>query len=620
MTIEGAKAVSAALGLAERRMARRLRLAHNDPEIGAPRKIGEDLVQPGNWLAEASGLPPDCPIQVLGMDGDILYLVDAMGQLAAIEPSAMGQKYIQRLFGDRQNYLYWAWPRWGKETITGWRAEKASECFYTAAGRRELFSPLDHVRGRGAWRARNGALIFHSGDLLWISDERDRKGNFKPRDAGEIDKVLYPRRPPILAPWPEKIAVAENPARELLKGLRSWQWARPDVDPILMLGFIAASFIGGALPYRPTVFLVGDFQVGKSSLQHIMKDIFGDTLVQAEDTTAAGIYSNLKQDSLPVAVDEIEAEADNRKVMAVVRLARLAYSGGKLMRGSQDQTNQQFKLRSCFLFSAINAPPLMPQDMSRMAVLNLRKFDKKKSAEKPPTIDAESCGAMILRRMLDEWPRFNSALEAYRDALRAGGHDGRGQDTYGALLACADLLLGPELADDLGVPMVDDLGKWSELLGTASMLEYEDRSANWLGCLRFLLTAKVEAWRSGQQHTVGALLDEAQREFGAQHFQDTLVKTRAMLAQADLGLMVPGQVFPVEDGFVLAIPNESQLIATLFRDSVWAGAPNASVWKSALRQAPANVVSSDASINRVRINGVQRRCAMVKLKALEEEG
>jgi hypothetical protein len=615
MPIAGPAAVSAALALAERR--RRRNRPDADPAIGEPLIVGEDKLRPGEWLPDADGLPPQCPVQVLGMDGDILYLVDAMGQLAACEPATLGQKYIQRLFGDRQRYLYWAWPRFSKDAeIVSWRAEKAAECFYTAAGRKELFSPLDHVRGRGAWATRRGELIFHSGDLLWRGEERDRQGHLKPREAGPYEGDLYPRRPPIIAPWPEKVTPADNPARELLRGLKSWRWGRPAVDPVLMLGWIGAALLGGALPYRATVFLVGDFQTGKSSLQNAVKDILGDTLVKVDDTTAAGVYSKIKQDSLPVAVDEIEAEADNRKTMAVVKLARLAYSGGTLMRGSQDQTNNEFKLRSAFLFSAINAPPLKPQDLSRMAVLNLKKFDVAKSDEKPPVVDAETWGPMILRTLMDNWPRFRAANEAYRDALRAGGHDGRGQDTFAALLACADLLLGPELLEEFGLP-VEDLSWWSEALAVKT-LGYEI-TANWRGCLTYLMTARVEAWRAGAQHTVGAILDHMAEAWSAwsdkAHADDELKKVRAMLAQADLGLLAPGEF---DDGWTLAIPNESQLVAQLFRDSDWAGVPGASVWKSALRQAPGPVVSFDPLYNRVRINGVQRRCTLVRLAKLEE--
>ncbi len=614
MSSSGADAVAGALGRVERRLLRR-RFGPADPDVGAPRQHGDVTIPPGQWVPDTFGMPPDCPVQVLGMDGDMLYVVDAMGQLAAIEPTQMGQKFIQRLFGDRQNYLYWAWPRHDKTgSVTSWRAEKASECFYTAAGRKELFSPLDHVRGRGAWLGQRGRLIYHSGDLLWVSDERDRKGELKPREVGEMEGDLYPRRPPLLAPWPQPVKAANNPAREMLAQLKSWQWARPEVDPVLMLGWIAASFIGGALPYRPTVFLVGDFQTGKSSLQKWVKAVFGDMLLQADDTTAAGIYSAIKQDSLPVAIDEIEAEADNRKTMAVVKLARLAYSGGKLMRGSQDQSNNQFKLQSCFLFSAINSPPLLPQDMSRMAVLKLGKFDRLRSGDKVPVVDPETWGPMILRVMMDEWPRFAACNDAYRDALRDGGHDGRGQDTFAALLACADLLLGPEIMDEFGLP-IESLSPWSQMLATSSMLEYEDRSSNWRGCLNFLMTARVEAWRAGSQHTVGALLDNLLRVAGVSaEYSEELIRTRSMLQQADLGLLTPTD----GHGWILAVPNESQLVAHLLKDSVWAGAPGASVWKSALRQAPPSVVSCEASQNRVRINGVQRRCALVHLDELEK--
>ena len=618
MAISGKNSVAATLALAERRMRRHR--PDVDPVIGEPMKIGDDKIRPGEWLPDAFGMPPGCPVQVLGMDGDILYFVDAMGQLAACEPSALGLKYIQRLFGDRQRYLYWAWPRFSdKNGIQGWRAERAAECFYTCAGRKELFSPLDHVRGRGAWANDRGVLVFHSGDYLWRTDERDRKGDYRPIEAGLSDGILYPRRPPILAPWPRKVTAEDNPARSLLQGLKSWRWARPDVDPVLMLGWIGAALLGGALPHRPTVFLVGDKQTGKSNLQRNLKSLFGDMLTACDDTTAAGVYSAVKQDSVPVSVDELEAEADNRKTKAVVNLARITYSGGKLRRGSQDQTANEFTLRSCFIFSAINSPPLNPQDVSRMAVLRLEKFDREKSGDKAPTIDREITGLMLLRVMMDGWERFPAAFDAYRDALRAGGHDGRGQDTFATLLACADLMLGPELLEEFNLP-VEDLSPWSRLLATSAMFEYDDQAENWRACLNFLLTARVETWRAGAQHTVGAIFEhlaELHRTLNcdSEGWAEEVKKHRSLLAQADLGLMLPGEF---DDGFTLAIPNESQLVAALLRDSVWAGAPGASVWKSALRQAPKDVVSFDPMFNRVRINGVQRRCTLVRLRKLEE--
>lgn len=588
--------------------------------MGHPMRIKDTDVQPGEWVGDLDGMPPGCPVQPLGMDGDTLYCMDALGQLSGVAPNAFGQKFIQRLFGDRFGYLYWAWPRHDKKGfITNWRPEKVAECLYSAAAKRGLFSPVDRVRGRGAWKGPRGELIYHSGDALWDNAKKDRKGNHKPVETGFHNGVLYARRPEIAAPWPEPITPATNPARDLVKALRRWNWERPDVDPILFLGWLVAALIGGALPWRPTAFVVGDKSVGKSTLQYLVKSVLGDALIQSADTSAAGIYQRIGQDSLAVAVDELEAEADSRKVIAVVKLARLAASGAMMLRGGQDHAGVEFRAQSSFFFSSINPPPLLPQDLSRMAILRLRKLDDAATSGPAPVIDPEITGPMLLRQVMDEWSRFDAAFAAYREALRHGGHDGRGQDTLGVLLACADLALGAEVADELGIPMVDDLKPWSEMLKTSSMLEYEDATSNWKSCLVHLLTSRVEAWRSGSRQTVGQLLDDLEADHGAAEPGLTLSAAQSLLAQAGLRVMIPGEGAPREAGWVLCVPNESQLVASLFRDTQWAGVAGGSVWKSALRQGPPHIVCTDPKINRVRVNGVQTRCTLIRLKAFNEE-
>jgi hypothetical protein len=608
--------------LAERRLRKQLKNKSDDPAIGEPRRAGGVEIAPGTWVGDSWGLPPDCPVEPLGMDGDILCCRDAMGQLAVVQPSAFGQKFIQRLFGERQNYLYWAWPRYdAKGRVASWRAEKVSEALYRAAALRGSFALIDRLRGRGAWRDKGGALIYHSGSSLW----RTKAGRLEEVETGFIEGHFYPRRPDIPAPWPAPVKDADNPARTLIEGLRLWNWERPLVDPVLFLGLMAACQLGGALPWRPTGFVVGDKAVGKSTLQSLAKAVLGDALVQSADTTAAGIYQRIGQDSLAVAVDELEAETDARKTMAVIKLARLAASGAMMYRGGQDHVGVEFRAQSCFLFSSINPPPLLPQDLSRMAVLRLGKLAKSGS-DAPPTVNADITGAMLLRKLMDNWTRFDRAFKAYRKALRAGGHDGRGQDTFGVLLACADLALGPQLADDLGIPMVDDLSPWSTWLATGSMLEYEDNSENWRNCVKHLLTSRVEAWRGGRRHTVGQLLEDLAADWALPSTEPapqgalTWSEAGSLLAQAGLAVYRPGTLDgeTARGGWILAVPNESQLVMELFKGTAWAGVPGGSVWKSALRQGPAEIMISDRTRNRVRINGVQERCTLIRLKAFND--
>lgn len=581
-----------------------------DPAVGEAR----DGVMPGEWRSKGYlGLPPDCPVQVLGMDGDILFVVDALGQLAAVPPSGFGINMLQRLFAGRDLYLYWAWPRIGKGGIvTGFDMNSARADLYAAAQRKGLWKAVEKVRGLGAWlgKAQAGAaapLILHCGEYLY----RDGK-MMKP---GEIDGHFYPRRPAMFLPWLAEMSHADNPASALLAFLKTWNWRRPIIDPILFLGWIGAGFLGGALPWRPSMFLVGDKAVGKSSLQSMVKAVFGDAIVSTPDTTPAGIYQRIGNDALPIAVDELEAEANNQRAGAVIKLARLAASGGLMLRGGQDHTGVEFQARSTFLFSAINPPPLQPQDLSRLAILTLGKLDT--SQPMPVLHDPETIGARLLRQLADGWAGFPALYEAYRAALRAGGHDSRGQDTYGIFLTCAHMLLGDEGMDAAGFN-VEDFSEWSTLLAAADMPERENARENWRACLEHLLSVRIDAWRNGARNSIGGviedLINERQPQFASDKPPD---EARKLLAQVGLGLVgprhnaAPGQ-------WLLAIPTAGQGIGTLFRETPWGGVGGIGSWTDALRQGPAEIVLYDKAYNAVKIDGFSKRCTLIALQRFIE--
>jgi hypothetical protein len=305
----------------------------------------------------------------------------------------------------------------------------------------------------------------------------------------------------------------------------------------------------------------------------------------------------------------VEHGADPRKVANVVQLMRDASSGAMGRRGGATGSAAEFQMRSAFLFSAINNPIQNAQDLSRVAILRLRPLDRNQA--RPGAIDTDLCGRVVLARLMRQWPRFEELREVYNKALLAGGHEGRGQDTYGVLLACADMLLGSELGERLDVPLSEAPEYWTEHMGVSQLPEIEDAMQNWRGCLTWLLTSQVQMWRNGSRTTIGQLLADLAK--GEENFN--IEHARKELALTGIGLMLPGEVAAVELGHVLAVPNTSPLVAQLFRDTPWAGQAGASgPWRDALRQAPASVVITDAKVNRVSIAGVQQRCTLIVLK------
>lgn len=586
--------------------------------------------KPGKWKPDELGLPAEdpCPVTPLGLEGGTFYVLDSARQLRGCTANSLSHAGIQDVFAAMPNWPEWAWPRWSKPKldregeviedpkIQSFKDDEVRKGLFRACERKGLFSPRDKVRGRGAWRREDGGLVYHAGEELWTVET----GKLRVMQCGSIEdagrEFIYPRAASLPAPWGVPVTSTDNPAKLLVEAFRRFNWERPDVDPILLLGWCGVAYLGGALDWRSAVFLVGDKNTGKSTLQEGMAALYGAALLSSSDTTAAGIYQELSHDARPVAVDEIEGRADNRKTMAVIELARSASSGAIGRRGGADHHGVEFQMRSAFLFSAINTPPLRAQDLSRLAMLRLKELPK--DAGEPPSIpDPETVGRKLLARLMFEWPRFEGTLAAYKDQLAIGGHTSRGRDTYGTLLAAADLLLGPELAEELEIPMVDqEISAWSKLLAANTLPEVEDALPNWRACLNHLLTAQILAWRSSSRNTVGQLLEDIERPQGTDHHLP-LEAARRALAQAGLGLLSPGQIPSLK--FVLAIPNQSALVQQIYWGTDWQGAPGAGVWAGALRMGKdSGVVLTSPEINRVRINRVQERCTLVVLDRLDD--
>jgi hypothetical protein len=578
-----------------------------DPARGQKR----DGVPPGKWTPDADGLPPDCPVKPLGVDGRVFYMVDAMGQLFAVggDHGAFGQEAIRAAFAGRIDYLYWAFPQWSAAgDVNGIKANWVQDVMFDACARRGLWTPADRVRGRGAWAegpAEASRLIYHCGDHLWSDG--------KTAETGARASYFYPRAVPLPGPWPEAIDDAMNPVGELVDMFRQWDWSRPHIDPLIMTGWVMAAVVAGALPWRPSIWVVSDAGAGKSTLQMMVREVLDQLVLIAENTTAAGIYQTLKNDARPVSLDETEYDPDQgRRIQDLVSLARIAASGGTMRRGGSDHAATQFTARSVFFFSSINLPPLPPQDLSRMAVLRLKPLEAGRAPVKAPRM-METILPRLMRRLADRWREFPALFAAYRQAFYEEGHSQRSQDTNGVFLALAHLALGDEGMERAGY-RVDDLR------GFACEIGHEAKpKPNWRAAIDHLLSRPIEAFRGGSRQTVGQVLFRLHN--GDRSDVEPLSEQQAadLLAAAGLGLKRV-EADNLADGWWLAVPNGG-LVSELFKGSIWqAGPTGAAGFTEAIRQGPPTVVCFDKEINRARVAGLPCRCTLVKwleLDALE---
>ncbi|KTR08578.1 hypothetical protein NS365_01180 [Aureimonas ureilytica] len=588
-----------------------------DPELLKDPNLERFGCRPGKWEgAPWDAMPPGCPVQVLGYNGAVTYCRSAAGQLTAIERWTNGE--IENLFAPYISYALWAWPGFGSAgkdadgnptdpVVKRLERDRARNALINEGRRRGLFDPQDSVRGRGGWRDKSERFVWNSGGFLWTVTN----GKLEATRPMEYDGHFYEMKPDVLRPWNEPIAPENSPASTILKSLKTWSFEN-ELDALFVLGWMATGLMGGALDWRPVIFTTGGAGVGKSTLQGLIKRVLGRSLLDTTDTTQAGIYQRVRNDCLPVMVDELENKAGSSRATTIIELARLAASGGFMNRGGADHEGVMFQARNSFLMSAINPPPLETQDRSRMPILNLARLDKSRKATDIVVRDED--GRMILRQIMDGWTEFHEAiLPRWKLALHEAGLDARAQATYGTLLAAAELLIGTDIMAEMGIDVEtaiggDDMRRAGAMISHLTAAERSEQTDNWQECLEHVMASPIEAWRSGERITIGSVLYDYRR--GELHYNDA----KHRLAAAGLGLR---EALKPHDWGSLAIPYKKlPALNKIFADTKW----NGGVWSSALKQGPKDVVvrDLDQKFHTLRIAGVPMKCLLVDVKAFDE--
>ncbi|ARS27626.1 hypothetical protein [Sphingomonas sp. KC8] len=416
--------------------------ARND--AGDPGPPTNDQGGDGNRSGFVELIGEDCPVVPLGTSQGVYFYLSTLRELRVLKAKEHDGRNILSLFAPRTKELLRIFPRYGKnKLITGWDKEKAGEILVNACAEKGVWTAEGRVRGAGAHRDEDGGLVLHCGDMIQVPEKDVDElafGSLRTwMSPGLIDRLVYPAAPK--TPRPAVDYAGPEVGRELLKLLGTWNWERRDIDARLMLGWIAAALVCGALEWRPAAWITGGKGTGKSTLQKLIRFLMGENgLIDAVSATEAYIRQLLGHRTLPVALDELEADANNVKQNAIITLARLASSGGKMGKGGADHNPHEFTARSSFLFSSILTVPLPPQDKSRIAILDLRPLEDG-DAPKMEAAYYNAMGRALRRRMVDQWPRLERVIESYRAELARNGHDARGQDQFGTLLGCSDVLL-----------------------------------------------------------------------------------------------------------------------------------------------------------------------------------
>lgn len=401
----------------------------------------------------APRLPQPSPVVPLGVYGKQLVFLDMLQQIVMEPPRGCSKGELALWFGD--DYLIHYFPSYPK----GWKPGdddpedfhqgKAQMALIDDCRAKGIFKPEGKVFGRGAHRPRHDeeAMVLHIGNRVLLANMPDTRGrrsaDIVQHPAGMVriggKETFFPADDGLPPPAAKPASAAE--AAEVRALFEKWSWAEPKASPLLLFGWLGQAFICGWLEWRAHAWLPGPTASGKSSLQKIIRALLGEWVLSTADATEAGIRQILRNDTLPVSIDEAEPHDNPERVQAVMNLMKKASSGDRILRGGADHKGTEFTAQSCFLLSSVMHATLRGEDRNRIALL-----DMKKLPDNPEPLELElakwrSTGRRLHRRMIAGIGRFDRTLGCYKRAIGAQGYEGRWQDTYGTLLACADLLL-----------------------------------------------------------------------------------------------------------------------------------------------------------------------------------
>jgi len=540
-------------------------------------------------------LPDDFPVKPLGKSGAAYHYLDPLGELVSLhfsDHSAMG---LRALLGPNIDWLWATWPKWNASTgnQSGFQADRAAESLMHACARRGIFDAVKRLRGTGAWLDEFGRLTLHAGDAVLYD------GEWLP--PGEHGRHVYPA-----------FETAPRPAEsggdyralfdELLALLDTWNWREEGGDAeltrfgpnklasLLLFGWIGGAMFGGALAWRPMVWLTGEAGSGKSSLIKLIAAIIGD-LVQIENATEASVRGSLNQSTRPVLLDETENDPKSSKNNRLVDLALVLASGGKAARSSSDHKITEFELRSSALFGSIIIPPMSGANVSRFVVLDLDALPHALGF-KIDGVKMAKVGRAMRRRIVDGWGRLDQTMELWSASLAARGHNRRGCDVYGTLFAMLDLMLWDEPADS---------DTRAALAGMVSIEAIEQRTSGTDGTaamLQFIGSTAIDAFRGGTKFTIGALIEAAalfpitvDSGIGTPSACAEILRERGIFVGRDERTQEDFRGDPPanwrQGGFRVTLPNQHEGLRLIFAQSRWRTDPGTTGgWAQAMRRLP----------------------------------
>ena len=222
--------------------------------------------------------------------------------------------------------------------------------------------------GRGAHYA-DGSYYYNLGNRLLCQDKHGMMSVEKTLSDAPEDVIFRPGK----AISVHHNAQVQSWTRAMYDAVLAYRWASP-MEGRAFLGWIVTSLVGGALPFRPMIWLLAPGGTGKTFLlSKVMARVLGNTASTLASTTEAGLMALMVSDSLPCLIDEFEpAEAKIQTWQSILDLIRMS-SGGDMGRakGTADGGVRLYRPRFSVLVSSVDKPKMSDADSQRFYQISL---------------------------------------------------------------------------------------------------------------------------------------------------------------------------------------------------------------------------------------------------------
>lgn len=390
--------------------------------------------QVGQQAQPATPKADQWPFVCLGYDRERFYLYTTEGR--QVLPMSAKDLTAHGMLLKLAKLRWWEGAFPGRESFN---ARQAADEIIRACYRAGVYDP-DRVRGRGVWMD-DGRRVMHLGDHLLVEGVATELTSIKSR-------WIYEQSRPLAVKLGDPLTDEEG--KRFLAMCRAVSWADPNRDGSLFAGWLVSALIGGALAWRPHLWLLAEGGSGKTWVHdNIIAPALGAlALVLQGKTTEAGVRGELGTDARPVLFDEAETQSDKdrERMQQVIDLARQASSehAGPIVKGTKEGGSRRFTIRSSFLFASINAGLTQAADESRFITLTLANGDPDQfAALKRAHLEAmvPNVAGRLLARALQLAPVIRANADRLAEAIARTGAGRRAGDTLGTLLACQTALV-----------------------------------------------------------------------------------------------------------------------------------------------------------------------------------